>query len=191
MPDDVIRLGWERASATGGVSHRRHEREDAPDHPQRTRPLAHVRRGNRGSRASVLPVHRGQGGAVRRPKLAPDLRRAGRPRHARALSQRHIHQPAFRSAVRAGAKHRGLRTGADHPARLRHRVRLLRPARARALARDEGGFGAVFCRPDQRHHGLRGSGGPGVAGGAERRAQGSGQRSVDAPEARGVPWRPR
>jgi tRNA uridine 5-carboxymethylaminomethyl modification enzyme len=46
-------------------------------------------------------------------------------------------------------------------ARVRHRVRLLRSALAQEQFRDPADRRAVLCRPDQRHHGLRGGGGPG------------------------------
>jgi hypothetical protein len=58
-----------------------------------------------------------------------------------------------------------------HPApRLRHRVRLLRSAFAQKQFRDPPDPGPVFCRPDQRHHGLRRGGGPGPVRRHQRRA---------------------
>jgi tRNA uridine 5-carboxymethylaminomethyl modification enzyme len=47
----------------------------------------------------------------------------------------------------------GAGAGAHPAAGLRHRVRLLRPARAAAQLRDPRHPGPVLCRPDQRHHG--------------------------------------
>ena len=59
---------------------------------------------------ALLPVRRGQGRAVRRQDLAPDLPRARRPQHPRGVSERHLHQPAVRRAVRIRAHHRASRT---------------------------------------------------------------------------------
>ena len=69
--------------------------------------------------------------------LAPDLHRAGRARHARDLPERHLDQPAVRRAAGIRAHHPRFRAGAHHAAGLRHRIRLLRPARPAAHARDQ------------------------------------------------------
>ena len=100
------------------------------------RPLADVHRRHRGRRPALLPVGRGQGRALRRQGLAPDLHRARGPRHARGLPERHLDQPAVRRAARIRAQHPRLRARAHHAARLRDRVRLLRSARPAAHARD-------------------------------------------------------
>ncbi len=68
-----------------------------------------------------------------------------------------------------------------HPAPgLRDRVRLLRPARPEALARDPGDRRPVLRRPDQRHDRLRGGGRPGAAGRHQRGAAGPGPRQPGA-----------
>ena len=120
---------------------------------------------------ALLPVDRGQGCAVRRQGLAPGLPRAGGARHARGVPERHLDQPAVRRAARLRAQHPRLRAGADHAARLRDRVRFLRPARPAADAGDQAPAGAVFRRADQRHDRLRGSGCPGPRRGHQCRAR--------------------
>ncbi len=45
-------------------------------------------------RTALLPIDRGQGGALRRQGPPPDLPRTGRPQHPGVLLQRHQHQPA-------------------------------------------------------------------------------------------------
>ena len=67
--------------------------------------------------------------------------------------------------------------GAHPPAGLCHRVRPCGPALPRPEPRGSGGAGPVPGRPDQRHHRLRGSGGAGDHGRAERRASRRRRRS--------------
>jgi tRNA uridine 5-carboxymethylaminomethyl modification enzyme len=55
--------------------------KDARDHPRRPGPLADVYRRDRGRRAALLPVDRGQDPPLRRQGFAPDLPGAGRPDH--------------------------------------------------------------------------------------------------------------
>ncbi len=64
-------------------------------------PLVHRR--DRRRRPALLPVDRGQGRALRRQGLAPDLHRARRPGHDRDLSERHLDLAAVRRAARARA----------------------------------------------------------------------------------------
>ena len=66
-------------------------------------PLADVHRRDRRRGPALLPVGRGQGRALRRQDVAPDLRRARGARHARGLPERHLDQPAVRCAVRVRA----------------------------------------------------------------------------------------
>ena len=87
------------------------------------------------SGVALLPLDRGQGRPLRRPRAAPDLPRAGRPGRPDRLPERHLDLAAARRAGRD----RGLdpRPGARRHAapRLRDRVRPYRPARARPDAR--------------------------------------------------------
>ena len=97
-----------------------------------------------------------------------------------------LHEPPVRRADRARAHHSGLRARAHHPPRLRHRVRLLRPAGASALAGDAPSGEPVLRRPDQRHHRLRGGGRPGARCRRERRAACPRARAVVSPPSRRV-----
>ena len=112
----------------------RTHRRDARAHPRQPAPLAAVwpRALADRRRAALLPVDRGQGGALRRQAAPPDLPRARGARHARGLSQRHLHVAARRRAARARAHHPRARARRDDAARLRGRVRLLRSARSSA-----------------------------------------------------------
>ncbi len=119
-------------------------------------------------------------------ELAPGLHRARGPRHARGVPERHLDQPAVRRAVRVRPQHPRLRERAHHAARLRDRVRLLRSARPRADARDEVRARPVLRRADQRHDGLRRSGGPGTRCRRQRRARRPGPRAMVAAPQRGL-----
>ena len=169
-PGDVVHGFARRPSAPGLVLDHPHQRAHPRHHPRRARPLAAVHRPDRGHRPALLPVDRGQGRALRREELAPDLRRARRPRHRRDLSERHLDLAAVRRAAGAGAQHPRLRAGAHHPRRLRDRIRLLRSARIEVLAGNQAGGRPVLRRPDQRHHRLRGSCRAGPARRRQRRA---------------------
>ena len=107
-------------------------------------PMYH--RAHRG-RGSTSPVGRGQDPPLRRQGLAPcsSSRRTRDPRTAS--------RPACPTTCRSSwcAFDPGLRARAPDPARLRDRVRLLRPARPEADARDPLD-GLYFARADQRHH---------------------------------------
>ena len=139
-----------------------------------------------GTGPALLPVDRGQGGALRRARHAPDLHRARRAGHPRGVPERHLHQPALRRADRVREEHPRLRARARHASRLRDRIRLLRPARPAPVAGDAGGAGLVFRRPDQRHHGLRGGRRAGARGRAERGARDARRGRLDAAPGRGL-----
>ena len=94
------------ASAAIALPHHGNQRAHPRHHSRRHRPLAHVHRIDRGRRPALLPIGGRQGGAIRRQALASDLRRARGSRHPRDLSQRHLHQPALRRAMRFRAQHR-------------------------------------------------------------------------------------
>ena len=103
---------------------------------------------------------------------APDLPGARGPRRRHGLSQRRLHLAAGRGAGGLPAHHSGPGEGGDPAARLRHRVRLRRPARALPDAGGEAPAGPVPGRPDQRHHRLRGGRRPGPGGRHQCRPEG-------------------
>ena len=70
---------------------------------------------------------------------------------------------------------RGFEAGADHPAGLCDRIRLFRSARPASDARNPLHRRPLFCRADQRHHRLRGSGRAGPDRRRQRRGAGAGQ----------------
>ncbi len=114
--------------AAARLPHHLHQPGGPRHHPRQPAPGADVLGPDPEHRPALLPVDRGQGRPLRRPRAAPDLPRARRAEHARILLQRHLDQPAAR---RAGGDHPAdPRPGArrDHAIRLRGRVRL-RPAR--------------------------------------------------------------
>ena len=147
-----------------------YHRGNARDHPRRARPLADVHRRHRRGGAALLPVDRGQDHPLCRQGQPPDLPRAGGADHPRNLPQRHLDL----AAVRRAAGHRALDPRAGkraHPApRLRHRIRLLRPAQPQGLARNQVDRRPVLCRADQRHHRLRRGRRAGPAGRHQRGA---------------------
>ena len=150
------------ASAAAALLDHAHERAHARDHPRRPRPLAAVHRRHQGRRAALLPVDRGQGRALRRP------RRATRSSSSRRGSTTHEIYPngistslPFDVQLALVRSIPGFEQRAHHAAGLRDRVRLLRSARAAADARDQGDPRALPRRPDQRHDRLRGGGGAG------------------------------
>ena len=147
----------------------RHHRGNARHHPRQSRPLAHVFRPNRQRRPALLPLHRGQSGALRRPRRASDLPGAGGPRRRHRLSQRRLDLAAGRCPGGLPAHHSRPGAGGHQAPRLCHRVRLRGPARAPADAGSEAPAAPVPGRPDQRHHRLRGSRGAGHRGGTSMR----------------------
>ena len=102
----------------------------------------------------VLPVDRGQGGALRRTRRPPDFPRTRGPRRRHRLSQRHLDLASRGGPGRDTGDHSGARTRGHAPARLCHRVRLRRSSRTRARPSGQTGARAVLRRSDQRHHGL-------------------------------------
>src|SRR3546814_836399 len=92
-----------RPSAPGVVLDHPHQRAHPRHHSRRARPLAAVFRPDRRHRPALLPVDRGQGGALRREGQPPDLRRARGAWGQRDLSQRHFHLAAVRHATGPGS----------------------------------------------------------------------------------------
>ena len=107
---------------------------------------------------ALLPLDRGQDRALRRPRRAPGLPRAGGPRRRYRLSQRSVDLAAGRGAGSLHPHDAWAGKGRHQAAGLRHRVRLRRSARALGRVPRETSAGAVPRRTDQRHHGLRGGG---------------------------------
>ncbi len=130
---------------------------------------------DREPRAALLPVDRGQDRALRRARRASDLPGAGGARRPDRLPERHLDLAAGRGPAGVGRDHSGARKGAHGPARLCHRIRPRRSARARADAGGQAHAGAVPGRADQRHHRLRGSGGAGAGRGPQRAHARAGQ----------------
>ena len=114
-------------------------RGDPRHHRRQPRPRADVLRRHRERRPALLPLDRRQGRPLQGARQPPDLPRAGRSRRRHRLSERHLDLAARGRAACVPQDHPGPRDGARHPARLRHRVRLCRSARADCGPRDQGG----------------------------------------------------
>ena len=157
-----------------------HRRAHPRHHPRRAASLTDVQRPDRGRWSALLPVHRGQGGALRRQEFAPDFPGAGRPGCQRVLSERHLHLAALRCAIGSRPQHSGSGERAHQPSGLRHRVRLFRPTRPARVTGNQGDPRSVPCRPDQRHHRLRGSRRSGPDRRPQRRTRFAGRSAMDA-----------
>ncbi len=157
-----------------------HDRGDARHHPGQPRPVGHVFGPDREPGAALLPVHRGQGGAVRRSRLAPGVPGARGPRRRHGLSQRRLDLAAGGCAGGVPAHAAGSRAGGDQAAGLCHRIRLRGSARAQADAGNQGSAAPFPGRADQRHHGIRGGGRPGHRRRHQCGAQGRGRRSASS-----------
>ena len=138
-------LGDPRAApAPGLVLDHPDQRADPRDRSVRLRPKPDVHRAHRRRRAALLPEHRGQGEPLRGQGFAPDLPRARGADDARGLSERHFDVAALFRADRRGSFDRRSRIGAHRSARLRHRVRLLRPPGVASRASRRGRSRACF-----------------------------------------------
>ena len=154
------------------VRHHPHDAGHPRHHPRQCAPLADVFRPDQEPRPALLPVDRGQDRALRRARRASDFSRAGRARRHDRLSERHLDVAAGGRPGGAGGLHSRPGAGPDRAARLRHRIRLRRSARADAVAGDQASAGAVPGRPDQRHHRLRRGRRAGSCGRPQRRGAG-------------------
>ncbi len=109
-----------------------------------------------GPRAALLPLHRGQGGALRRPDQPPDLPGAGGPGRRHRLSQRRVDlgvrsRPRTPSCAPSRAWRRRGCAATATPSNTTTSIRASSIRRWRPSA-----AGPLSRRPDQRHHRLRG-----------------------------------
>ena len=79
-----------RVGAAAVLRDHPHQCAHPRDHPRQSRPLAALRRRDQRDGPALLPVDRGQGPPLRRPRRPPDLPRARGPRRPDRLSQRHL-----------------------------------------------------------------------------------------------------
>ena len=91
--DVLLPLGRAGAAADRLRRHR-DQPAHARHHPRQHRAVGDVRRSHRRRRAALLPVDRGQGGALRRTRFTPDLPRARGPGRRHGLPERHLDLPA-------------------------------------------------------------------------------------------------
>ena len=111
-------------------------------------------RADRGQGPALLPLHRGQGGALPGQDRPPHLSGAGGAGRPDSLSERHFDRAAGgRPARHAEDRSRPGRRG-HAAAGLRHRIRFRGPARAPPDPGAPGRAGPLPRRPDQRHHRL-------------------------------------
>ena len=92
----------------GGLLHRLHQSHHPQDHPGQHPAQPPLWRHDRGGGAPVLPLHRGQGGAVCRQGPAPHLCGALRGEHRRDVPPGCVQQPAGGCAERLLPQHCGL-----------------------------------------------------------------------------------
>ncbi len=167
------------AAPSGALPHHPHDGRDSPDRPGGRAPVGGLFRLDLGPRPALLPVDRGQGRPLRRPRQPPDLSRA---RGARRL------RPSIRTASRPPCPAETQRAlVATIPGLERARIlragyaieydyvdpRGLEPTlEARRFRR------AVPGRADQRDDRLRGGGG---AGAGRRRSTRRGRRAAPRP----------
>src|SRR2546426_496256 len=161
------------------------------DHPRASQGIGAVRRGDQRTGTALLSLRRRQDREVPRRQAAPGVPRTRRARHPGAVRERAVHFPARPGPARVPTRRAGSRAGEDDPARLCHRVRLLSPHPAHAVARDEGGRAPVLCWANQRNDGIRGSGRPGCRGRDQRGAPDPRRGAGDPGPRRCVHWRPR
>ena len=129
-----------------------------------------VRRRDRRPGSPVLPVHRGQGGALSEGPEASSLPGARRTRHHRDVRQRPLHVASARGAAGVPADRARPRGGQDDQGRLRHRIRLLSAPPAPPHAGGQDRARPLLRGPDQRHDRVRGGGGTRSGGRRQRRA---------------------
>ena len=102
-----------------------------------------------GDRSALLSVDRGQGHAIRRQDVAPDLSRAGRARRRSEIYPNGISTSLpFDMQIALVHSIRGLEQARISASRLRDRIRLLRSARPQELAGNQGDSRDCFS-PDR------------------------------------------
>ena len=134
--------------------------------------LADVLGPDPGHRPALLSFGRGQGRPVRREERAHDLPRArglGRATRSTSTDSRRRCPKTCSATILAGIR------GLEHARMLRPGYAVeydfVLPEQLRLDARDARSAGTLSRRADQRHLGLRGSGGAGPVGGNQRRAR--------------------
>ena len=144
------------------LPHHAHDGAHARDHPRGARPLAALHGRDRGRRPALLPVDRGQGGALRGPHAPPDLHRARGPRR-RSRSIRTASRRRCRSTCSSSscARFRASSTRTSRGPATRSSTTSSIRATSRPRSRRRRSRGSVLRRPDQRHDGLRGGRGAG------------------------------
>ena len=175
-----------RSPAPGALSHHPDQRAHPRPDPRLPAPLAAVRGRDRGHGAALLPLDRGQGRALRRARLAPDLRRAGRARHPRGLPERHLDQPALRRADRlraldrGGSSARGSRVRATRSSTTTSTRAACADRSRRALSPGSSSRGRSTARPATRRPPRRGSS-PVSTPPGRRAARRAGRRAATRP----------
>ena len=145
-----------------------HDGRDAPPDPRKHPPVAPVLGDHPGNQRPILPVARGQGGALLRQGAPPRHAGVRGARHGRDLRQGARQLPPSRAAGKDRTQRPRAREGRDHATGLCHRVRLRPADGAQADPGDEADRGAFPRRSDQRHLRLRRGRRPGSLGGDQR-----------------------
>ena len=187
QPGDAARRRSARAVLIPDRAYRQRHRSTAGSPPPPRRPTpssaptshrAPMYSGpDRQRRPALLPLHRGQGGAVRRPGRAPDLPGARGPGRRHRLPQRRLHLPARPTCRRPScAPFRGWRRSPSGASATPSSTTTWTPASSLPTLEVKRLPRPVPGRPDQRHHRLRGGRRPGPGRRHQCRAEGGRRR---------------